>query len=38
MSENASVVLDYVAPELSGDSELISAIVDATEEILARRK
>lgn len=38
MTENAAVVLDYVAPELSGDTELISAIVDATEEILARRK
>lgn len=38
MVENATAVLDYVAPELNGDSELVNAIASAVEEILSHRK
>lgn len=38
MVENATAVLDYVAPELNGDSELVNAITAAVEEILSHRK
>ncbi|MGO1622659.1 mannitol dehydrogenase family protein [Flaviflexus sp.] len=34
-TKNAEVVLNYVAPELSGDAELVTAIADAAEEILS---
>lgn len=35
MKEDAASVLEYVAPELAGDEELVDAIVAAAEEILA---
>ena len=37
-TKNAEVVLNYVAPELSGDAELVTAIADAAEEILSFAK